>query len=173
MDPTNYDDVLLYWSGELDAREAEAVEARLRDEAGAQSYLEELQKLSEEVGSLPPAEVPRAFAAEAAAAAVVPGTVRVVRFWPGWIAAAAAVLILVGVVVRSGVGDRGGRGAVVAEGAGANPGETAPRASKRKPPKLSERLFVSRSRQPAGDKLSAARERVRKLRNRLNTKNTS
>lgn len=52
------DDLLLYWSNELEPAERAAVEARLRDDPEAAAYLDELSGLAEAMEALPRNDAP-------------------------------------------------------------------------------------------------------------------
>ena len=168
MDQKTQDDLLLYWSGEADATQTAAVEALVEADFEARKYFEELgwfDALRDELAELPAMNPSRNFAAEAVAGARVAR--KVSRFPLSWIAAAAAAIALVALGIKSWPHESNDQvnASVVEEGK--LPG----RSVNEEPavrPKLSQRLFSSRRREPAIERISIARDRARKLRTELN-----
>jgi anti-sigma factor RsiW len=162
MNTEQQDQLILFWSGEADTGQIAAVEALLETNADARSYVHELDALRGDFTELAPPVSPRAFAAEAVAAHQP--MKRTVLFPFGWIAGAAAAIALVAIVLKTWPLRMD------------TPPSNEPVAEQRTMrPKLSERLFASPQRQHVSsiDRISAARDRARKLRTQLSDKHPS
>lgn len=168
MDSKTEDDLLLYWSGEADSKLSAEIEALSEKDPAAQRYLGELDKLNvlrDELVDLPMMNSSRSFALEAVTERLVER--KVTRFPLPWIAAAAAVIAVIAVGIKSWLheGTSQVEEVVVKEKESSN--EPATRA------KLSKRLFSTRPQDPALERISIARDRARKLRTELNHLPTS
>lgn len=170
MDSKTEDDLLLYWSGEADSKLSAEIEALSEKDPAAQRYLGELDKLNvlrDELVDLPMMNSSRSFALEAVTERLVER--KVTRFPLPWIAvaAAAAVIAVIAVGIKSWLheGTSQVEEVVVKEKESSN--EPATRA------KLSKRLFSTRPQEPALERISIARDRARKLRTELNHLPTS
>lgn len=159
MDSKTENDLLLYWSGEADSKLSAEIEALLEKDPAAQRSLDELDQLNvlrDELADLPAMNPSRSFALEAVTER------KVTRLSLAWIAAAAAVIAVIAVGVKSWFHE----GASQAEEVVVKEEKTSSEPATRS--KLSKRLFSTRPQDPALERISIARDRARKLRTELN-----
>lgn len=159
MDSKTENDLLLYWSGEADSKLSAEIEALLEKDPAAQRSLDELDQLNvfrDELADLPAMNPSRSFALEAVTER------KVTRLPLAWIAAAAAVIAVIAVGAKSWFHE----GASQAEEVVVKEEKTSSEPATRE--KLSKRLFSTRPKDPALERISIARDRARKLRTELN-----
>jgi len=169
MGQKTQNDLLLDWSGEAGEAQATAVEALLKTDSEAQKYLDELGGVSvlrDELAELPEMNPSGDFVAEAVAGVLVEKNS--FRFSPPRIAAAAAVVALVALGIRS--WPQEGNEVVVEETIHSGESVNEEAAAR---PKLSQRLFSLRRQDPASNRIFFARDRARKLRKKLKHSPTS
>ncbi|MEM9480279.1 MAG: hypothetical protein AAGA58_11565 [Verrucomicrobiota bacterium] len=155
----NNDQLLLYWSGELDPEEAKRIENQLATDPEALAYLEELQDLRKDFETLPKI-TPTKVAASAVAEFSEPAKPR--RVVMPWLAAAAAVVI-VGFFVTRGLENPESKAIVE------SPKEESVTTQEEivETPKrtLSKSLFASQTRFSTSERYqSPSRERLRRIR---------
>lgn len=146
----NPDDVLLYWSGELDPESAGVVEKQLESNGAARDYFEELKQMGAAVESLPRVEASRSFAA-GAVSEKSPLAFPIPFRWLA-VAAAVAVLAVVGLETPP-----------PRDAAPSEPKAAAPKA----PEKLSDRLFAYQRNAMPEARIRSVQLRARNLRSQL------
>lgn len=147
----NPDEVLLYWSGELDPGSTGAVEQQLESNPAARAYFEELKQMSAAVESLPRVESSRSFAAEAVPekkTLAFPISFR-------WLAVAAAIIVLAVIVVE--------KPPLPNDAVRSEPIAAAPK----EPEKLSDRLFAYQRHAMPDARIRSVQLRARNLRSQL------
>ncbi len=159
MDSKTENDLLLYWSGEADSKLSAEIEALLEKDPAAQRSLDELDRLNvlrDELADLPAMNPSRSFALEAVTER------KVTRFPLAWIAAVATVIAVIAVGTKSWLHEGTSQAEEIVVKEKESSSEPAMRA------KLSKRLFSTRPQDPALERISIARDRIRKLRTELN-----
>ena len=167
MTTQDYEDLMLYWSGELDESSQERVARRLESDPEAVAYLASLEELQTDFKQLEPPSLPRALAQETvsrelASEKVLPMQPRRHFHWLGTVAA----LLVIGFTAfmlmpkqQSEVTKK------PASSENVSPEVVTPPAT---PKALSKRLFVAKSRFGRTERIRETKERTRKIRSRLN-----
>ncbi len=167
-----YDDILLYWSDELDAPERLAVEERLRQNPQAAAYLAELEDLGDSLKHLPTAEPKRPLARETVLEVVRhPQRAKVTAF-PNWARLSAIAALAMGSIalgahfLQQPSAEEPDTTAIVIEPTPTLPSRAQSPTTKA-PPRVSNRLFAKESRFTSNARLQNARKRASKIRTRL------
>ncbi len=169
MTTQDHEELLLYWSGELDESARARIAHRLENDGDAAAYLSELQELHAEFEQFDPPVSSRPLAQEAVTRALA--RERIVslpkRRLHTWSIAAAAALAVVGFAMFMIATQP------EAETAHSPPNERLTEEDPAIPPEksvsepLSKRLFVAKPRFLKAERFKATRERVRKIRSGL------
>ena len=154
----NPDEILLYWSGELDPDSAGAVEQQLESNAAARDYFEELKEMAAAVDSLPRVESSHSFADVAAAGVPEKEITFPIPF--RWLAVAAALVLLLVVGLETPQPRVEVR---------TDPVVSAPK----EPEKLSDRLFAYQRHAMPEARIRAVQLRARNLRSQLTSQRNS
>ncbi len=156
-EPDNTDELLLYWSGELDPGEKQKIEGRLAADTEARTYLEELDFLRTKFDSLPAPPVERTPAESAVQDFHSPR--KSLGAPLRWLAAAAAVALTAFLLVQL-VDRKPSRPSPVVEKNRGNVLKANPEMERT----LSSQLFANKTRFSSPDRSSSPRERVRRFR---------
>lgn len=163
---TKQEELLLYWSGELDEETSRKVEARLRKDPEAVAYLAELNQLQHQVKDVPRNYPECSMIPEALASNESDGTIVPFPFWRRLVPIAVAAVIILGLGLFQLFQTEPTSAPAPKTVQSSNSALSEVTTSE---DKLSNRLFSSQKRFTSSLRFEDAQERVKRIRTQLNT----